>query len=256
MDESNILLYSLLKGFPKASQSLSVPPDCLFTLLKSPSNFNSQFFDRILEILKLSLETMGLSLSCGYFSLSPEMYGVFTNPEQESKFLQSAKEFLSKKHSETRFPPESEAFSLPQTPRLASIPDSPSVRPEPSVHMVGEHSRGVPHWQGRGARPFAAAPVLYPQTPQGMPFAVRAAELGRGLAQASPTPSPAQEAMARAKNSNSGSGAEANLVNNSGQPRSAPVQTGKRLLNPAALPEYRPQTGSLFNPDYSFMPHE
>ena len=97
--EKELLTYTLLFGFSKTAKKLETNERLLFHIFKDKNNYNSEFFKRVIEVIKCCFDTMTLEQVSEYFNLSKELIQALLN-DSDTTFLNSCKGLITEKYSD------------------------------------------------------------------------------------------------------------------------------------------------------------
>ena len=281
MDEKNLVLYCVLKGFSKTANSISTREENLYRLAKVPGNYNSSFFERILEIVKLCVETMGLELACKYLCISPEIARALTSSEGENAFVEDLKGKIVDQFVDQGVTVRSIEPHRPVSPAHIANPEvamggtdgTPGVPEQFNSNFIGNPNAKPAQVQKAGAGKAIANPLIS-EIPQGAFRRAFGSMMSEMPAMALPQFAqnmnqlfnryganlPNLPASLPAPQTNNGAGkyaAPSLTVTTSSQTAFNPLSPPqiKRVVNPASLQEHKPNGGNIFNPDYSYVPN-
>ncbi|OMJ94778.1 hypothetical protein SteCoe_1957 [Stentor coeruleus] len=237
--EKSLLLFASLKGYHYTSSQTGIAIQDLTNLWRNPSNFNCNFSNSILKVLKTSLNSMGMDNASDFFGISQVLFEALTNPNLELAFLNQAKNdiipistdkdiqtqsYFLDITSSNNLNLASQAFqTMPNNYNFANYPfynqiisslSQPTASAYKNTQIPGVNIQNTGTFNN-------TIPVNAMNLPQ-QNFT-------------SPSISPTQN------NSKTGF-------------NPVPVSM-RKAFNPATLPEHKPCRGSITCPDYSFIPN-
>ena len=237
--EKDFATYALIKGLASTGNLLGLNQSSLCVLIAKPTNINPAFFKRIEEMLKCSVETMGIDLTAEYFSLSKEVIEAVISGNKESAFLVRCKEAMQEINTAV------ESVRLQQAEKQIS---NRRWNSNGSAFIPLQNEGPVSNLR-RGSNGNSEGSAVIPQQDEG-----HANNLRRGSSGSREPVSLHNTESRTERRKVNHQDTSALILHPISSSRIVPMHGFISNASLASLPEHVPVRGNIYSPDYSYSP--